>query len=103
MSLFRKNDENTSDVPFSLALVIPVEAQDETNLELELAQMDLISMCSMALTISSDSPGSVGEETLSACDRNMLEIRDYCANRSDLITCADERIQQYISARGINP
>jgi hypothetical protein len=75
--------------------------QDSDTLELELAQMDLISMCDMALTISSDSPGSVGEETLAACDRNMLDIRDYCVDRPGLITCADERIQNYISARGI--
>jgi hypothetical protein len=87
-----------------LAIVaIPASAQiSQERLDLELAHMDLIAQCDANLNWIGDSPAdNDAKEVLASCDRAMLDIQNNCNENPELTTCSDERIEGYLTARGV--
>jgi hypothetical protein len=87
----------------AIIIVIPASAQiSQERLDLELAHMDLIAQCDANLNWIGDSPAdSDAEEVLASCDRMMIDIQNNCNENPELTTCSDERIEGYLTARGV--
>ena len=82
--------------------IIPASGQiSQERLDVEIAQMDVISQCDTNLTLLGASPSEgSAEEVLSSCDRLMSETKNYCIDHNEFTTCSDERIEGYLTARG---
>jgi hypothetical protein len=78
----------------------------EAKLNLELANMDVISGCDMTRTLLGDHPSDPGaENVLLKCDQSILLFKHDCDAHPEwgLKTCSEPRIAEYITARGLSP
>jgi hypothetical protein len=82
---------------------MPASAQiSQDRLNLELAHMDLIAQCDANLDWIGDDPADYNaEDVLAICDNAMLDIKNNCDKNPELTTCLDERIEGYLTTRGI--
>lgn len=92
----------------SILLYAPLKALadelSEDKKKLETVETNLISSCDMLLKLIGDrQPDPTQEGLLQTCDKSMTSINNYCGIHKDLnlITCSDQRIEEYISARGL--
>jgi hypothetical protein len=86
-----------------VAPIMPASAQiSQERLDLEIAHMDLIAQCDANLKWIGDSPAdNSAEEVLASCDKAMLDIKNNCDENPELTTCSDERIEGYLTTRGV--
>jgi hypothetical protein len=99
-------------VMLALIILIPMKALaqttelDNAKLNVEIANMDVISGCNISRTLLGDHPSDQGEESiLLKCDQGMLSVKQYCDAHPDygLKTCSEPRVDEYITARGLSP
>jgi hypothetical protein len=46
-------------------------------------------------------PADINAEVLASCDKAMLDIKNNCDENPELTTCSDERIERYLTSRGV--
>jgi hypothetical protein len=102
----------------ALIILIPMKALAQTpeldnaksdvadaKLNLELANMDVISGCDMSRTLLGDHPSDpAAENLLLKCDQSIMSVKHECDAHPEyaLTTCSEPRIAEYITARGLS-